>query len=88
MDSLRGTLRERIERSGTKVEVTIHPSLRGRYWVLTVDRCPHCGRPHQHGGGTLDEPSSLGHRAAHCTNRHSAGYELVSSIKEESQSDR
>ncbi|MFE6521891.1 hypothetical protein [Streptomyces sp. NPDC057794] len=37
----------------------------GPYWLLVIDRCPLCGRPHRHGGGS-DEHPSYGHRAAHC----------------------
>lgn len=36
------------------------------YWRLVVPVCPICGETHTHGGGTLDAPSSLGSRAAHC----------------------
>lgn len=37
----------------------------GRYWVLVIDSCPYCRRPHRHGGGDAMRPS-YGHRSAHC----------------------
>ena len=77
------TLQERVASTNAaavpKVEVHIHPS-RSRhdsYWVLTLDRCPHCGRPHTHGGGSLDHPPALGHRLSHCSDRRPLDYELI-----------
>jgi len=45
-------------------------------WV--IDRCPACGKRHEHGGGALhEEPRRyLGHRAAHCTRPPAGGYVL------------
>ena len=83
------TLQERVAATNAaacpKVEVHIHPSRSkyDRYWVLTLDRCPHCGRPHTHGGGDLSHPPALGHRLSHCVTRRPLDYELVSSIEEE-----
>ena len=70
------TLKERIENSGTKAEVTIRRSIghRNPIWILELT-CPHCGRLHQHGGGVVSEPPLLGHRVAHC--HRSDGYELI-----------
>lgn len=49
----------------------------GKCWILTVDRCPGCGRTHAHGGGTGAEPS-YGDRSAHCIGpNRCGGYELV-----------
>jgi hypothetical protein len=31
--------------------VTVVWSSRGRYWAVTVERCPLCGKRHHHGGG-------------------------------------
>jgi hypothetical protein len=61
-----------------KVAVHIRPSRSkyDRFWVLTIDRCPHCGRPHNHGGGSTDHAPALGHRLSHCLN-HARDYELV-----------
>ncbi len=83
MDSLRGTLHDRIENSLPRVPVTIRRSIghRDPIWILELT-CPFCHRLHQHGGGVISEPPALGHRVAHCTNRHSAGYELVSNGRE------
>jgi len=82
------TLQERVASTNAaacpQVEVTVHPSQSryDRYWVLTLDRCPHCGRPHTHGGGDLSHPPALGFRLSHCSDRRPLDYELVSSIEE------
>src|SRR5215217_8896749 len=55
--------------------VTVAWSSRSRYWAVTVERCPLCGKRHHHGGGDGPEPA-LGHRVAHC-DEHDGGYELV-----------
>ncbi len=84
------TLQERVEATNAaaapKVEFHIHPSRSryDRYWVLTLDRCPHCGRPHNHGGGSIDHPPALGHRLSHCLS-HARDYELIASIEEETK---
>jgi hypothetical protein len=74
------TLQERVLATADcpKVEVHIHPSRSkyDRFWVLTIDRCPHCEKPHSHGGGSLDHPPALGHRLSHCLN-HARDYELI-----------
>ena len=82
---MKASLRDRVEASGTKVEVAIHQSQspRDRIWILTINTCPYCGKSHEHGGGGVDEPPALGHRLSHCLNR-SASYELIPiPIKEE-----
>ncbi len=59
------SLRDRVQASGiTRVPVTIRPSQSryDRYWILQIDRCPFCHRPHVHGGGNLDGPPALGPR--------------------------
>lgn len=54
----------------------------GRYWVLVIDTCPHCGRTHRHGGGEGLRPS-YGHRAAHCGgNTIGRGYWLEPTTEE------
>jgi len=80
---MKASLRDRVENSGTKVEVTIHQSQSPRdpIWILTIDECPLCGKSHEHGGGSVDGPPALGFRLSHCLNR-SASYELIP-IKEE-----
>jgi hypothetical protein len=55
--------------------VSVVWSSRGRYWAVTVERCPLCGKRHYHGGGDGPEPA-LGHRVAHC-DEHDGSYELV-----------
>ncbi len=37
----------------------------GMLWWLIKIKCPYCGKPHNHGGGTDPKPD-LGHRGAHC----------------------
>src|SRR5215212_9505237 len=55
--------------------VTVTWSSRSRYWAVTIERCPLCGKRHHHGGG--DGPElALGHRVAHCVD-HAGSYELV-----------
>jgi hypothetical protein len=84
------SLQERVAATNAaacpQVEVTVHPSRSryDRYWVLTLDRCPHCGRPHTHGGGNTNEPPALGHRLSHCVDRRARDYELIP-IKEETE---
>ncbi len=38
-------------------------------WLLSTPKCSFCGRPHQHGGGTDEEPS-YGSRVTHCLPQH------------------
>ncbi len=74
------SLRDRVQASGiTRVPVTIRPSQSryDRYWILQIDRCPFCHRPHVHGGGNLDGPPALGPRLSHCSDRRPLDYELV-----------
>jgi hypothetical protein len=58
------------------VEVAIAWSERGKYWSLTVLRCPFCTARHHHGGGGGSQPD-LGFRLSHCSDRPSKTYELV-----------
>jgi len=44
-------------------------------WCLIIERCPYCGKRHQHGGGDGDVPQ-YGWRQAHCLNS-TKSYELV-----------
>ena len=84
------TLQERVAATNAgscpQVEVHIRPSQSkyDRFWVLTVDCCPHCHRPHQHGGGSIDHAPALGHRLSHCVDRRARDYELIP-IKEETE---
>jgi hypothetical protein len=55
--------------------VSVVWSSRGRYWAVTVEPCPLCGKRHYHGGGDGPEPA-LGDRVAHC-GEHDGSYELV-----------
>jgi hypothetical protein len=55
--------------------VSVAWSSRGRYWAVTVERCPLCGKRHHHGGGDGPEPA-LGNRVAHCDG-HDGSYELI-----------
>jgi hypothetical protein len=55
--------------------VSVVWSSRGRYWAVTVPRCPLCGKRHHHGGGDGAEPA-LGSRVAHC-DQHDGSYELI-----------
>jgi len=55
--------------------VAVAWSSRSRYWAITVERCPLCGKRHFHGGGDGPEPD-LGNRVAHC-DAHDGSYELV-----------
>jgi hypothetical protein len=57
------------------VVVTAERSPRSGIWILTVARCPFCGKRHSHGGGDGPEPA-LGHRVAHCGD-HAGSYELI-----------
>lgn len=46
---------------------------RGREgWILELT-CPHCGEPHQHGGGN-GVVAAGGHRIAHCRHLRRRGY--------------
>ena len=78
------TLRERVAASSAacpKVEVTVHPSIRDRFWILEL-RCSFCAKVHNHGGGSVDAPPALGFRLSHCITRSPRDYELIP-IKEE-----
>src|SRR5829696_3910865 len=55
--------------------VSVVWSSRGRYWAVTIEPCPLCGKRHHHGGGDGPEPA-LGHRVAHCVD-HAGSYELI-----------
>jgi len=55
--------------------VSVVWSSRGRYWAVTVERCPLCSKRHHHGGGDGPEPD-LGHRVAHCGDQ-AGSYELI-----------
>ena len=55
--------------------VSVVWSSRGRFWAVTVERCPLCGKRHHHGGGDGPEPA-LGARVAHC-DAHDGNYELI-----------
>ena len=80
------TLQERVAATNAadcpKVEVHIRPSIRDRFWILEIPRCPFCAKVHTHGGGSIDHSPALGYRLSHCLS-HARDYELVSSIKEE-----
>src|SRR5829696_8915064 len=56
--------------------VSVVWSSRGHYWVVTVARCPFCGKRHSHGGGSDDTPD-LGYRNSHCITGPGGTYELV-----------
>src|SRR4051812_27851107 len=56
--------------------VSVVWSSRGRYWAVTVERCPLCGRKHYHGGGG-DETPGLGYRNSHCITGPGGTYELI-----------
>ena len=75
------SLRERVEASSTRqaeVQIRKSRSPRDQFWILTVAKCPYCGKSHEHGGGRVDEPPALGFRVAHCFRRVAPGeYELV-----------
>ena len=86
------TLQERVEESGiVRAEVTIRKS-QSRHdpiWVLTVARCPYCGRSHEHGGGSVDGPPALGFRVPHCLTRPAPrAYELVERAPKEENRDQ
>jgi hypothetical protein len=63
--------------------VSVVWSSRGRYWAVTVERCPLCGKRHYHGGGDGPEPA-LGDRVAHCGER-GGSYELVETAASRAQ---
>ena len=92
-NSMNKSLQERVAATNDsacpRVEVHIHPSRSryDRYWVLTLDCCPHCSKPHSHGGGSLDHAPALGHRLSHCLN-HARDYELVASTEEDPRRER
>lgn len=54
---------------------------RGRTaWHLRIDKCPHCGQKHSHGGGPVVDAPQFGHRVSHCGHEHDnamRGYMLV-----------
>jgi hypothetical protein len=56
--------------------VTAERSPRSGIWILTVARCPFCGKRHSHGGGSDDAPD-LGYRRPHCLTGSHPDYELV-----------
>jgi hypothetical protein len=58
-----------------RAPVSVVWSAHSRYWAVTVERCPLCGRKHCHGGGDGPEPD-LGWRASHCLT-HYEHYYLV-----------
>ena len=65
------------ESNGTRhALVSVVWSSRDRYWAVTVERCPFCGRKHHHGGGNGEAPD-LGARRAHCITGLGGTYELV-----------
>ncbi len=47
-------------------------------WQLIVDRCPHCGKRHVHGGGSIDGDLRHydGHRVSDCQEGFGIGYFL------------
>lgn len=54
--------------------------VRGRdCWLWVIDRCPFCGKRHEHGGGELsgDPRRVLGTRTPHCIGEHKGSYTLV-----------
>jgi hypothetical protein len=56
--------------------VSVVWSPRGRYWAVTVERCPLCGKRHHHGAGSGDTPD-LGARRSHCITGPGGTYELI-----------
>lgn len=50
-------------------------------WLL-VGKCPYCGQPHRHGGGTGKSPEFVNTdmRRSHCWN-HSGGHYRLEEIK-------
>jgi hypothetical protein len=60
----------------TRVDVTAERSSRSGAWILTVARCPFCGKRHSHGGGSDDMPD-LGARRSHCLTGDGGTSELV-----------
>src|SRR5215212_11677957 len=56
--------------------VSVVWSSRGRYWAVTVERCPLCGKRHHHGGGS-DKTPDLGYRNSHCITGPGGTYELI-----------
>jgi hypothetical protein len=70
-----GTTDDREGDGTPHASVSVVWSSRSRYWAVTVERCPLCGKRHHHGGGDGPEPA-LGHRVAHCVD-HAGSYELI-----------
>ena len=60
----------------TRVDVTAKRSSRSGMWILTVARCPFCGKRHNHAGGDGDVPD-LSARRSHCLTGDGGTYELV-----------
>jgi hypothetical protein len=56
--------------------VTAERSPRSGVWILTVARCPFCGKRHSHGGGS-DETPDFGYRNSHCITGPGGTHELV-----------
>jgi hypothetical protein len=67
-----------IPQADTAIPVARAHLVRGATcWRWVVDRCPHCGKRHGHGGGELagDPRRYLTHRVADCG--ADGGYTLV-----------
>lgn len=72
LTGLKAHLETSIPAEGATVPIaycTVTPSSRSDSWVIHVPSCPHCHRPHQHGGGPLTGPKRLGWRTPHCTDK-------------------
>jgi hypothetical protein len=57
-------------------------------WLWIVDRCPYCGKQHQHGGGGLasNPREYLGTRVPHCSGidgKWRSDYRLVERLEED-----
>ena len=52
-----GTTDDREGAGTLHAPVTVVWSSRSRYWAVTVERCPLCGKRHHHGGGDGPEPA-------------------------------
>ncbi len=85
MDSVnKPSLQERVRATNDacpQVEVQIRKSQprrgQAQIWILEIARCPHCSKPHSHGGGSTDHAPALGHRLSHCFDRRPLDYELI-----------